>query len=427
VLPTKNIIANYLGAAATVLAPMFALPWYLSELGPAQFGLLGFITTLQAILGLLDAGIGQALVREIAVRFDHTESGRFKTASLLFCFERIYWVFALSAALVVALLAHAISTHWLNLGDLPVETGRQAVYGAAAIFAAQFPGSVYRSALVGTQAQVTLNILVSGSAIVRHAVGVAVVVGWPTMLSYLTWHTIFTLFETLIRRRCAWSILQIKSTRVNCRIGELKQLWRSSASMSGAVLIGVLTVQMDRIVLSRMVSIEQFGYYTIAATLAVSLLQLIHPLTQAVLPRAIQLRRDPDALRVLSIKLAWMIALIVGLGGVVFIVEGSLLLHIWLHSAEAVAAVHPVLTVLLLGVALNAFYNVGYVNWLVRHKTHRILQVNALALLLSVAVIPLLVSRLGSIGAAFGWLAINLIGFVFSLGWIKRKKNDKSD
>jgi O-antigen/teichoic acid export membrane protein len=419
-LPTKNIIANYLGAAATALAPMFALPWYLSELGPAQFGLLGFITTLQAILGLLDAGIGQALVREIAVRFDHTESGRFKTASLLFCFERIYWVFALSAALVVALLAHAISTHWLNLGDLPVETGRQAVYGAAAIFAAQFPGSVYRSALVGTQAQVTLNILVSGSAIVRHAVGVAVVVGWPTMLSYVTWHAIFSLVETLIRRKCAWSILQIKSIQVNCTMKELKHLWRSSANMSGAVLIGVLTVQMDRIVLSRMVSIEQFGYYTIAATLAIGMIQIIYPLTQAALPRAVQLRSDPDALRVLSIKLAWMIALIVGLGGVVFIVEGSLLLHIWLRSAETVAAVHPILTVLLLGTALNAFYNVGYVNWLARNKSHRILQVNALALLLSVAVIPLLVSRLGSIGAAFGWLCINLIGLVFSLGWIKR-------
>jgi O-antigen/teichoic acid export membrane protein len=115
-----------------------------------------------------------------------------------------------------------------------------------------------------------------------------------------------------------------------------------------------------------------------------------------------------------------MIALIVGLSGVVFIVEGSLLLHIWLRSAETVAAVHPIITVLLLGTALNAFYNVGYVNWLARNKSHRILQVNALALLLSVAVIPLLVSRLGSIGAAFGWLCINLIGLVFSLGWIKR-------
>jgi O-antigen/teichoic acid export membrane protein len=424
-LPTKNIFANYLGAAVTVLAPMLALPRYLSELGPSQFGLLGFITTLQAILGLLDAGISQAVVREITVRFDRTENGRFKTASLLFCLERIYWIFALSAALVVALLARAISTHWLNLGDLPVETGRQAVYGAAAIFAAQFPGSVYRSALIGTQAQVTLNILASSSAIVRHAVGVAVVVVWPTMLSYVTCHTIFSLVETLIRRKCAWSILQIKSIQVNCTMKELKHLWQSSASMSGAVLFGVLTMQFDRIVLSRMVSIEQFGYYTIAPTLAIGMLQLIYPLTQATLPRAVQLRSDPDALRSLSIKLAWMIALIVGLGSVVFIFEGNVLLHIWLRSVETVAAVQPILTVLLLGTALNAFYNVGYINWLARNKSHRIIQVNALSLLLSVLTIPLLVSRLGAIGAACGWLCSNLIGLIFSLGWIKRQKNEK--
>jgi O-antigen/teichoic acid export membrane protein len=196
--------------------------------------------------------------------------------------------------------------------------------------------------------------------------------------------------------------------------------------MSGATLLGALTVQMDRIVLSRMVSIEQFGYYTIAATIALGSLQLINPMTQAVLPRAIQMRGDPVALRCLSVKLARLIALMVGMGAIIFICIGKWLLNIWLRNAEAVAAIYPMLSVLLAGVALNAFYNVGYVNWLAHQKIRRIFQVNILALMLSVALIPHLVSWQGTIGAATGWFALNLIGFVLSLEWLSRKPNERS-
>ena len=71
----RNILANYLGTGVVALAPMLALPWYLAALGPKQFGLIGFIVMLQAVLGLLDAGMSQALVREIAVRLDSIDGG----------------------------------------------------------------------------------------------------------------------------------------------------------------------------------------------------------------------------------------------------------------------------------------------------------------------------------------------------------------
>ena len=105
---------------------------------------------LQAVLGLFDAGMSQALVREIVVRFDTTERGRRSTATLLFGFERIYWLFALCSGCVALALANSIATYWLKLGNAPAELGLVAIYGAAAIFAAQFPGSIYRTAVSNT-------------------------------------------------------------------------------------------------------------------------------------------------------------------------------------------------------------------------------------------------------------------------------------
>jgi O-antigen/teichoic acid export membrane protein len=422
----KNIVANYLGGAAVALTPILALPWYLAALGPKQFGLIGFIVTLQAVLGLLDSGMSQALVREIAVRLDKTDEGRYKTAVLLFGFERIYWLFALCVGCITAVLANSFATHWLNLEGLPTASGKYAIYGAAAIFAAQFPGSVYRSVLVGGQVQVVLNAVLLVGALSRHVGGVIVVLIWPTLPAYLAWHAMVVLLETLVRGKLAWRTLNIKRNQVKWEVKELRPIWRFAAGMSGAAWLGALTVQMDKIVLSRMVTIEQFGYYTIAATVAMGVLQLVYPLVQAVLPRAIQLRSEPVLLRGLCIKLVSLIGVLAGIGALIFITVGEWLLNIWLRNPQAVEVVYPILAILLVGTCLNAFYNVGYIYWIVYEKIQRIFQVNALALVFSVVIIPLFVAWYGTIGAAFSWLMINLIGLLLSLEWITRKQDERN-
>ena len=423
----RDILANYLGAGVAVLAPVVALPWYLAALGPDQFGLIGFIVMLQAVLGLIDAGMSQALVREITVRLDSPGRKRHGAAALLFGFERIYWLFGLGSGFVMVLLADLIATRWLNLKDMPIEVGKEAIYGAAALFAMQFPGSIYRSVLVGAQAQVILNGIVLSGALLRHIGGVIVVFIWPTLLAYLLWHGSVAFLETTFRGRYAWRALDIKRNQVGWEFSEVRAVWKIVAGLSGAAWLGALTVQMDKIFLSRSSTIDQFGYYMIAATVATGILQLVYPLIQAVLPRAVKLRAQPAALRALSVKLACLISLIAAIGAVAFVSAGKLMLNLWLRNSEAVQGIYQILAILLVGTSLNALYNVGYLNWLVYEKTHRVFQVNTLALVLSLAVIPPLVDLGGSVGAAFGWVTINLIGFLLSLEWIKKKSNERNN
>ncbi len=416
----KNIIANYLGTGVVILTPILALPWYLSALGARQFGLVGFVALLQTILGLLDAGLGQALVREFAVRLAGGEPGRHRAARLLFGFERIYWLFALSAGVLTILVSGPVTRYWLNLDGLPESWGTVAVLGAAVIFAVQFPGSVYRSLLTGAQEQVVLNSILSSCMLVRHLGGVVVVALWPTLPAYLGWHAATALCETVLRAKYAWGNLGIRRASLRWDAQEFGSVWRLFATMSGATLLGALTVQMDRILLSRMIAIEQFGYYSIAATVAVGSAQLISPLIQTFLPRAIQIRENALALRKMNLRLVGLVALTVGLCAVFFVLAGEAALRLWLKNDEAVRIVHPILSILLAGTALNAFYNVGYMNWICSGETRKILLVNALSLCLAVTLIPLFILSYGATGAAAGWLCINLIGLLLSLEWAKR-------
>ena len=416
----RNIIANYVGAGCVALAPILALPWYLAYLGPVLFGLIGFVALVQALLALLDAGMSQALVRAVAVQIEEGAGGRSGAANLLLGFERLYWSFALGGGVCILLFSQEIAAHWLVLDKASVSQGQYALWGAAAIFMLQFPGSVYRSVLVGAQTQVRFNSVLASAAVVRHFGGVIVVSIWPNLSTYLVWHALIAGLETLSRAWLAWDTLGAKRSKSRWDAAQMRHLWKTVAGISAATCLGALAVQMDKILVSKMVSIEQFGYYTIAATVATGVLQLVYPLMQAALPRAVQLRDDGLGLRQLSVRLSGIFALLVVGGGLGFALLGKWVLALWLKDPVAVEFVYPILSLLLAGTALNALYNVGYMHWVVHEKTQRIMQVNALALLLSLLLIPPLVTAYGPIGAAFGWLSINMIGFVLSLEWLKK-------
>ncbi|MCF8208943.1 MAG: oligosaccharide flippase family protein [Rhodoferax sp.] len=395
-------------------------------MGPAKFGLIGFVLLLQAVLGLIDAGVSQALLREFSIRL-HVKTGSSDTiASFLLSFERMYWMFALSAGLCVVVVSEFILSHWIDLGGLPHALGQHAVFGAAAIFAFQFPGSIYRSLMISAQQQVKLNSLMVVGSLIRHAGGAVLVIAYPTVTAYLIWHASTALLETLARAALAWHTLGVRRSDYSWNAGEVRRVTRSVMALSGVTWLGALAVQMDRIIVSKMVSVEQFGYYTLASAVSVGLVQIIYPLVQTALPNAMQMRADFVQLHKLYVKLWWKISALVFICCIAYVLAGEYLLGIWLKDRVAMDAVYPAMSWLLIGTALNAFYNVGYLHWLVQKRVIPVLWVNGLGLLLSMALIPPLVTQWGIMGAASGWISINLIGCVFSLEWMRLLNPDSS-
>lgn len=414
----RDALANYLGSGVQVLAPLLALPWYLQALGPKAYGLLSFVVTLQAVLALVDAGVAQALVREFTIREAERAAGRARVASLLTGLQWMYAGGGLVLGGATLLMAPWIAARWIHLDGLPLSMGIQAVAGAAAIFATQFPGSLYRSVLLSLHRQSVFQCALVAWTLTRHAGGVLLLMHWPDLWVYLVWHALAGLGETATRAWLAWRSVGWGLGRWQDVVGELHSVWRPVVAMGGAIFVGALCVQIDRVLLSRMVGVEQFGAYAIAATLAVGVLQAINPLMVAALPRLVVVRMDPEALRRLSLRLFAANLGVVLAGAVVFGLWGEWLLTLWLRDPSVVSSVLPILSVALWGSALNALYGVGYVNWLAHGMSGRILLVNAASLGTALLTIPPLVGQWGVVGAAFGWVAMNAIGFLCSLGWL---------
>jgi O-antigen/teichoic acid export membrane protein len=417
-----NVIANTAGAAVMALVPILVLPWYLRLLGPEQWGLLAFLTSMLVILAAVDAGLGQAVIREFAHYKDDPGHAPGHLGILLYGLERIYWSFSIVAALIIAVMAEWLALHWLKLGDLSRGVGQYALLASAVLFAVQFPGSVYRSVLNGTQAQVALNIVLVSATLLKHFGGILILLFFPTLQVFLVWLILVSLLETLVRRGLAWKVLGVSRSELFWDYLAMRKVLMPALGLSVVVLLGILAVHIDKLILSRILPIDQFGYYAIASTVAVGILQAIYPILNAGFPRIVQLGNDARLLFVFNMKLVMVIFSLVVFGGLVFTAFGRQILAVWLRDSRVEAIVYPPLVVLLLGTAMNAMYSVGYMNWLARGQNRIILLVNGLGLLLALLLIPYMVGRYGLTGAASGWLAINLMGVLFCIGGLLQSR-----
>ena len=130
----------------------------------------------------------------------------------------------------------------------------------------------------------------------------------------------------------------------------------------GISFFGLLLMQADKVILSRLLTLTAFGYYTFAAVVASSVFIIVVPVFTAVFPRFSQLvaADNETALRKLyhescqlvSVLLLPM-ALIVGL----FAPE---LLLVWTRNPELVTHTHLLVSLLVTGSALNGLMNVPY-------------------------------------------------------------------
>ena len=86
----RNIAANFIGRAWSMILAVVFIPLYLKFLGIEAYGLVGFFAALQSIFGIMDFGIGMTLNREMA-RLSAVEGKEQERRDLLRTLELIYW------------------------------------------------------------------------------------------------------------------------------------------------------------------------------------------------------------------------------------------------------------------------------------------------------------------------------------------------
>ena len=405
----KNVIANYLGQGWSALMGIAFIPLIIKYLGVEAYGLIGVYAMLQVWFALLDMGMTPALNREMA---RHTAGAHTSQSirDLLRSLEVVCSVAALFIGLAIWLASDWLATHWLHSEKLSVADVSQAISIMALVVALRFIEGLYRGALVGLQKQVSLNVVGAVMATLRWG-GVVGVLMWvtPSIEAFFLWQGLVSVATILIFILVLYGNLPDHSQSGRFSWIQLKGVWLFASGMMAQTLLTLILTQVDKIILSRLLSLEMFGYYTLAGTFAGVLIQLISPITLAYFPRFTELvtKGDTKALIKIYHQGAQLVSVFIVPAALMFMFFGENILLLWGGSAELTRNVVPLLALLALGTMLNGLMHIPYMLTLAHGRPCLLVRVNIVAVIVLVPAIFWATPRYGVIGAAWIWVILN--------------------
>ena len=420
----KNIIANYFGQFYVTLIGIFLVPLYLKYMGAEAYGLVGFYATLQAWFFMLDMGLTPTMARDCS-RFLGGVVDATNLRRLLRALEGIFLLVAIVGVVAIVAGSSAIAAHWLKVNELPMYEVTNSIVIIAFIVSLRWMGGLYRGAINGFERIVWLNIFNIVIATLRFVLIIPILAYIDAAATtFFLYQLVVTTIETIVLVLKTYRLLPPAS--VSTITGDWKQLRASlkfSSSIAFAGLVWVTVTQTDKLLLSGLIPLADYAYYTIAVLAASGIMVISKPVSGALLPRMTVLNAEGNQVQLLKLyeNATQIVAVIAVPSAVVLALFSDQVLLAWIGDAEIAHKAAPVLLLYAFGngvMVLAAFpYYLQYAKGDL--KLHFI--GNALFVSLFVPSIYYSVTEYGVLGAGYAWLVSNAMLFLFLLPIVHRK------
>jgi O-antigen/teichoic acid export membrane protein len=414
----RNIIANFAGRFITAILGIVFVPIYLRYISIEMYGIVGFFTSIQAFLSLLDGGISPTLNREVA-RLSALSGKAQELRDLSRTLEILCWVIGFIVCIIALVFSPVAANYWLKSENIPTETIRDALAIMSITFAFQWSAGFYTGGMYGLQEQKLLNIINVVSAVIR-SFGAFFVLAFvsPTIKAFLIWQLITTVLNCLFLGIFFWRKLPSSAEKPRFNSALLKEIWRYAAGMAGTSLVVLVLTQTDKLILSKMLTLEDFGYYSLAITLAgTGIGMIVGSIQTTYFPQFSQLvaQEKIEELRELYHRACQVMSffLIPAVSIIAFFSYEILL--VWTRKPEIAEKTYILLTLVAVGTGLNGLMHLPYYAQLAFGITKIGLWQNIFAIIFLVPFMIYATLHYGAIGGALSWVILNFSYTVFGM------------
>lgn len=399
------------------------IPLYMRFLGMEAYGLIGVFVMLQAWFALLDMGLTPTLSREMA-RFQAGVHSPQSIRDLVRSVEWVYGLIAMVIALSVIVLAPWLATDWLRAEKLSIATVTDALTITGGVIAMRWLAGLYRSAITGLQQLVWLNICTAIFSTLR-GLGVVAVLVWisPTIQAFFIYQGVVAALEALVLAIQLRRLLPPPTGQVRFRWQSLRQVWHFAAGMTSITFLSILLTQMDKLLLSKLLPLTEFGYYSLAGVVSGMLYMLVAPVSNAANPRLTQLVALGDAASLAAVyhKFSQMLTLAVVPAALILALLSDHVLLLWTRDVTTTAEVAPLASLLAIGTMLNGLMYAPFTLQLAHGWTRLTLIVTSVSVLILIPAIYVCVSEYGAVAAAVIWVVHNVLTIAFVVPIMHRK------
>lgn len=351
----EGVLSSAVGKVWIVVTGIVMVPLYIRLLGIEAYGLVALFTSISTAFYLFDFGLSTALNRELAALSMHSGCVG-KQRTVLRTTELIYWGIATAAGFGLIVVCPTLAHNWIRAEHLSPELVQRALVMMTLAITLQFPFSLYSGGMLGIQKQIPLNAFVVASSTIRAIGSLAVLSLYSSDLeSFLGWQLISAGVQTFGLRYILWCYLL--GTTVPCfDIAVFRRLKRFSAGVAGAGVLTIILSQIDKLILSKVLTLKEFAYYNVANLIATGMCMAAYPVCTTIFPRFVQLvaAKDDISLAGLYHLGCQAVAVLLVPTALVLAVFAKPIVLFWTKSPEIAGASSGITAVLAIGSALSA-------------------------------------------------------------------------
>ncbi len=407
-----RVFAGVAGSTFTLLVRLLLVPVYLKLLGAESYGLVGFYASLIGMSTIIDAGLSTAINREIA-GLRGTTGSIDASRVVVYSLATVYWAVGAVVGVGIVAASPAIANHWLHASALSPQVVTNAVALMGINFAFQWPDSLYAGALQGLNQHVRLNKIRVTIALLQTATTLALIAFViRSVVVVFACGAAFSLVQTLALR---WGVARELRSTTPAKFSA--HVWRSIFRFAGGnaviSILSTLLTQLDKVVLSRYLDLDAFGYYALASSVASASFFMASPIVAASFPdmsRAATADDQSTLERLYRTTSQVLAAIVVPVAAFAFAFAPDLL-EVYLRDPLAASNVIRFYRVFLIGAMTNALVVPAFFLQLAHGWTRLSIIKNTVAVILYAPGLWFAIHTWGAVGGAAMSIVVNL-GYV---------------
>lgn len=270
-----NTVANLTSRLWSMLSTFIFLPLFLRYLDSEAYGLVTLFATFLAVMNLLGMGLSGALRREFAAGNESLSSRQYKF-KLLKSVEFIYLFILIVILIIGFFISPYIAKNWLVFESLNVSIITTSITLMFISISIIILSNLWHGCILGLNNQVRANVYYVLWSIGKNILAILVIQRFPNPISFYLAYIIFDLLYAFFLR--LFLVRRIKkSDSMKWNIKDLKLLssvWKYTVGLLFITGLSILLTQIDRIILSRYISLTEIGIYNSIKTMG-SLVRII--------------------------------------------------------------------------------------------------------------------------------------------------------
>ncbi len=336
----KNLFYTYFIQIYSGLISVILIPFYLDILSVEQFGLIGFFMLLQSIMMIFDAGISGSLSRQVAIT-KHNSHLYKDFLNKFYIVIVFFFVIALSIFLISYIENDYIVNNWIK-SELSKDTISISVVSMFLILSLKYISGPLRSIIIGLEEHILLSKLNFIFITLKFPMGLFVLyISGASIANYFIFQVAVALFElillAIIVKNKNKNILKRDDTvENNNKEFTFKSLLIFSGQLSLLSVTWIVVTQIDKLILSGILQLKEFSYYTLAITITGIILMFSTPLSQVMMARLTVLFKNKDLkkyVEVYTFSFSVMIVVTVSLGLFIFTFSKPII-YMWTGNME---------------------------------------------------------------------------------------------